>query len=64
MGHYEADRIKWKLAYVQARKQPNGKYKLYYRGTRNEVFPGETFVSASEARMYYKVQLIKGIEGI
>ena len=44
---------------IQARKQPDGKYKLLYRGTRNEVFVGELFNSASEARNFFKAQQIK-----
>ena len=50
--------IKIKMQYVQARKEGNG-YRLYYRGTRNQVFPGETFKSQQEAKMYYRVKLIK-----
>ena len=38
--------------YVKAEKQPNGKFKLFYIGTQNEVFPGETFTSSQEARAY------------
>jgi hypothetical protein len=47
------------MAYVNARKQANGKYKLFWRGTNNEIFYGKTFTNAAEARMYYKVQHIK-----
>ena len=46
-------------AYIQAKKNPGGFYQLFYRGTRNEIFPGEKFYSASEARQYFKVQKIK-----
>lgn len=41
-------------SYVQAQKQPDGTYKLAYTGTSNEVFPGERFQSAWEARNYFK----------
>ncbi len=47
------------VSYTQAKKQPGGGYKLFYTGTRNEVFTGELFVSASEARTFFKVQQIK-----
>ena len=39
---------------VQAQKQADGTYKLAYTGTSNEVFPGERFTSAWEARNYFK----------
>lgn len=41
-------------SYVQAKKLPNGKYQLFFTGTRNEVFPGELFKSAREARQYFR----------
>jgi len=44
--------------YAQARKTSN-RYRLYWRGTRNEIFPGETFRSPSEAKQYLRVQIIK-----
>jgi len=47
------------LTYSQARKQNNGQYKLYYVGTKNEIFPGEEFRTAQEAKMYLKVMLFK-----
>jgi len=37
-------------AYIVARRSPRGQWRLFYRGTRNEVFPGELFASAQEAR--------------
>lgn len=43
-------------AYAEARKTPNGKWQLFYRGTRNEVFPGEAFQSAAEAKRYLRVK--------
>jgi hypothetical protein len=46
-------------AYIQAKKLPNGKWRLYYRGTRNEVFPGKLFQSTQEARNYFRIQKIK-----
>lgn len=45
--------------YYQARKQPNGMYKLYWTGTRNEVFYGELFRTPQEAKQYVQVQIIK-----
>ncbi|KKN09323.1 hypothetical protein LCGC14_1047720 [marine sediment metagenome] len=47
------------MGYVQAKKQPGGEYKLFYASTRNEVFVGELFTSAPEARTFFKVQQIK-----
>ena len=44
------------IARVQARKQPDGKWKLFYQGTRNEFFPGEVYSSAAEARNAFKVE--------
>jgi len=47
------------IGYVEAKKSPNGKWKLFFRGTRNEVFPGEVFNTASEAKNYLKVIEVK-----
>ncbi len=47
---------------VKAERQTGGKYKLFFRGTRNEVFEGELFNSASEARQFFKVQKLKAQE--
>ncbi len=44
---------------ITAKKQPDGKWKLFYQGTRNEVFVGETFNSSAEARNFFKVQQAK-----
>lgn len=49
--------------YIQAKKQSDGKYKLFYRGTRNEIFPDETFRTAREARSYFDVQKLKEKKG-
>jgi len=46
------------MGYVKAKRESRG-YKLYYVGTWNEVYPGELFCSANEARMYHAVNLIK-----
>ena len=46
-------------ARTQARKDPDGKWKLFYIGTRNEIFPGEKFVSAAEAKNYFNAQKAK-----
>lgn len=42
--------------YIQARKNPGGYWQLYYRGTRNEIYPGMKFKSSCEARNYWKTQ--------
>lgn len=47
------------IAYVGAKKLPDGRWRLFFVGTRNEVFPGEFFRSASEARNFFKVQQVK-----
>jgi hypothetical protein len=44
---------------VSAKKQPDGQYKLFFTGTGNEVFAGETFRSVSEARTFFRVQKLK-----
>jgi len=46
-------------SYVTARKRPDGKWQLFFTGTRNEVFPNELFTSASEAKMSFKVAKAK-----
>lgn len=51
--------INLRMQYIQARKQ-NGGYVLYYRGTRNQVFPGEVFKTARIARSYCQAMMIKG----
>lgn len=40
------------LEYITAIRGTDGRYRLFYRGTRNEVFPGVTFTSAAAARGY------------
>jgi hypothetical protein len=35
------------------------KYKLYWRGTLNEVFPGELFYTADQAKRYCHAMIIK-----
>ncbi|MCK9433165.1 MAG: hypothetical protein M0R00_09435, partial [Candidatus Omnitrophica bacterium] len=47
---------------IRALEQPDGKFKLFYRGTRNEVFPGNTFNSATEAKKFFSVQKGKALE--
>lgn len=44
---------------VEAKKRPDGIWQLFYRGTRNEVFTGEKFQSATDARNYFKVEQAK-----
>jgi len=54
-----ANRPNIPASYVQAKKQANGKYKLFFTGTTSEVFEGETFTTAPEARSFFKVQQAK-----
>lgn len=42
-----------------AKKQADGKFKLFFTGTRNEVFPGKIFKSAPESKQYFKTEQIK-----
>lgn len=44
---------------VTAERQPGGKFKLMFTGTSNEVFQGELFNSAREARGVFKAQKLK-----
>ncbi len=48
--------------YIEARKYPDGKYQLFFRGTCNEVFPGKFFSSVNEARQYWRVMKAKAVE--
>ena len=50
------------IGYIQAKKQADGSFKLFYKGTANEVFRGEKFKSAAEARNFFKVQQSKAQE--
>lgn len=47
---------------TEAKKQADGKWKLFFRGTLNEVFQGEKFNSAAEAKQFFKVQQLKAQE--
>lgn len=49
----------YKAGYYQAKLQSNKKYKLYYRGTLNEVFPGQLFDTPSQAKNYCHAMIIK-----
>ena len=40
------------MNYITAKRGPDGAWKLYYRGTRNEVYAGLTFANAASARRY------------
>lgn len=42
-----------------AERKRGSMYRLFYTGTDNEVFPGELFRTAGDARMYYRVQIVK-----
>jgi len=57
-----ADRPNLSINRITAKKQANRKFKLFFTGTRNEVFEGEEFNSASEARMFFKAQQVKAQE--
>jgi hypothetical protein len=50
------------LGRTEAKKQPSGHYKLFFTGTRNEVFPGEKFKTPTEAKNYLKVESAKRAE--
>ena len=47
---------------VIAKKREDGKYQLFYNGTKNEVFKGELFNSVKEARRFFYIQKIKAKE--
>ena len=47
------------IEYIEAKKNPDGTYRLYFRGTKNEIFPGEKFASAQEARQYWQAEKTK-----
>lgn len=49
-------------AYIQAKKRPDGKWRLFWAGTRNEIFHGELFSSSTEARNFYKAMWVKAGE--
>jgi hypothetical protein len=50
------------IGYIQARRSPRGFWQLFYSGTNNEIFPGEKFSSASEARQFWKAVAAKRAE--
>lgn len=52
------------IGQTQARKQPDGTYRLVYRGTDNEIFPGGKFKSSANARQFFKAQQIKAQESV
>jgi len=47
------------MGYVRAERIPGGGYRLFFRGSGNEVFPGQRFPTAHAARMAYAVELVK-----
>ena len=47
------------MNYVKAERGSDGQYRLFYRGTRNEVYPGLTWPTAAAARMHARVQLAR-----
>jgi len=49
---------------TQAKKRPDGKWQLFWRGTRNEIFPGELFVSSAEAKQMFRAEQAKIVEQI
>jgi hypothetical protein len=40
------------MIYIVARRSSGGPWRLFYRGTGNEVFPGMTWTTAAGARAY------------
>jgi len=40
------------LTYVMARRGNDGRWRLFYRGTGNEIFPGQTFATSAAARAF------------
>lgn len=44
---------------VESKKQTDGSFKLFFRGTKNEVFQGESFRSSREARKFFREQKAK-----
>ena len=57
-----ADISSLSMRHITAKKQANGKFKLFYTGTNNEVFKGKEFESAPEARTFFKTQQVKAQE--
>ena len=47
---------------VSIQKQKGGFYKMYHKGRKTEVFPGERFTSAAQARAWHRNELLK--EGV
>ena len=43
------------MHYVTARKGTDGRYRLFFTGTTNEVFPGMAWTTARDARMHAAV---------
>lgn len=48
-------------AYIKAKRGPDGRYRLFFRGTRNEVYPGLDWPTAAAARMHYRVEAARRI---
>jgi hypothetical protein len=40
------------MAYIQARRGRDGGWRLFYRGTENEVYAGRVFADCASARKY------------
>ena len=47
------------LSHIEARKFSKGGWRLFYLGTQKQVFPGEIFKSASQARQYFVSMKLK-----
>ncbi len=40
------------MTYIKAERGSDGGWRLFYRGTRNEVYAGRVFANAASARRY------------
>jgi hypothetical protein len=40
------------MTYVMTRRGNDGRWRLFYRGTGNEIFPGQTFATSAAARAF------------
>jgi hypothetical protein len=45
------------MDYIKAERGSDGGWRLFFRGTQNEVWPGRVFANASSARRYAAARL-------
>ena len=45
------------MAYIKAERGSDGGWRLFFRGTQNEVWPGRVFANAASARRYAAARL-------